>query len=64
VSFYENDTLVRQEARTGCGDRTDVWITYRAGRKATQEEDQDCDGRPDVRFVYDGDVVVRKEAVK
>jgi hypothetical protein len=46
------DAIGRQEARTACGERTDVWITYRDGRKATQ--DQDCDGRPDVRFVYEG----------
>ena len=64
VSFYERDALVRQEGRTACGDRTDVWIRYRDGQKAEQAEDHDCDGRPDMRFVYEGDAVVRKEALK
>lgn len=64
VSFYERDALVRQEGRTACGDRTDVWIRYRDGQKAEQAEDHDCDGRPDMRFVYEADAVVRKEALK
>src|SRR5687768_17969223 len=49
--LYERDVLVRQEGRTACGDRTDVWIRYRDGQKVEQAEDHDCDGRPDMRFV-------------
>ena len=46
---------------------------YRDGQRVEQREDPKlarldeatgCDGRPDMRFVYEGDAVVRKEALK
>jgi hypothetical protein len=47
---YEGSELVRLEADTNADRRPDVWITYRGGQAAIQDEDADYDGRVDQRF--------------
>ena len=55
ITSFDGDTLLRREADTDRDGRMDTTVTFRDGRKASQEEDRNGDGEVDASYRFDAE---------